>query len=560
MRCSNLFFPTIKEVPVDAELVSHQLMLRSGMIRQVGSGLYTFLPLGMRVLLKIQSIIREEMLSIGAQEIIMPCIQPAELWQQTGRWDDFGPQMLKIKDRHLRDFCFAPTHEEVITDLMRKEIRSYKQLPIVVFQIATKFRDEIRPRFGVIRAREFLMKDGYSFDKDEEGMNNSYDNMYSAYNNIFSRLGIKYCVVHADTGSIGGKYSHEFHAMADCGEDILVYSKNSDYAANIELATCSYEPNDEFKDVVGDPVLVSVDVGTEANIRTKVVSSGENLFFLLLASGDEINETKISHIEGIGLDWKFLSPDEIEKIYFCSPDFIGPYPSPDKATIIADNKLLYHSGPVVCGANKDGFLWTNVDIRRDISGIVFADIRKVVEGDLSPDLSGPLHFCRGIELGHIFQLEKKYSRAMSCSFVNEEQKKEELFMGCYGIGISRALAAIIEQSHDDKGIIWPRAIAPFQVIIITIGLSSSNRVIEVAENLYNELCSLSIEVLYDDRQSRPGIKLNDADLIGIPDRLIVSQATIEVNSVEYQCRSSRSSKLVPLSDIGSYLISVGRSV
>ncbi|WP_092485046.1 proline--tRNA ligase [Candidatus Ichthyocystis hellenicum] len=557
MRCSKLFFPTMKEVPVDAEIISHQLMLRAGFIRQVGSGLYTFLPLGVRVLIKIQAIIREEMSAIGAQEIIMPCVQPAELWQQTGRWDDFGPQMLKIKDRHLREYCFGPTHEEVVTDLARREIKSYKQLPFVVFQMTTKFRDEIRPRFGIMRAREFLMKDGYSFDKDEEGMNVSYDNMYSAYHKIFDRLGLKYCVVCADTGAIGGSCSHEFHAMADCGEDTIAYAEHSNYAANIELATCSYErPGNSVP--VDKPVKVPADQSGEVTVRTCAVLSGESVFFLVIAAADEINDTKVSNLKELKSGWRFLTPEEIQDKFSCTHDYVGPYLLPEDVAVILDNRLLYSSDSIICGANECGYRWVNIDAHRDLSGAVFADIRKVAEGDLSPDGGGPLHFCRGIEVGHIFQLGRKYSRAMSCSFVNEEQGRTEVFMGCYGIGISRILAATVEQCHDDKGIIWPREISPFQVIIITIGSDQDSRVSEMAERLYKELVSLSLDVLYDDRQLRAGVKLKDADIIGIPDRLVISPNTIANGCVEYQERSSADRNLIPTSDIGSYLLSLKR--
>lgn len=557
MRCSKLFFPTMKEVPVDAEIVSHQLMLRAGFIRQVGSGLYTFLPLGVRVLIKIQAVIREEMAAIGAQEIIMPCIQPAELWQQTGRWEDFGPQMLKIKDRHLREYCFGPTHEEVVTDLARREIKSYKQLPFVVFQMTTKFRDEIRPRFGIMRAREFLMKDGYSFDKDEEGMGVSYDNMYSAYRKIFDRLGLKYCVVRADTGAIGGSCSHEFHAMADCGEDIIAYAEHSNYAANIELATCSYKRSDRVVPI-NDPAKKPADQVGEVTVRTYAVLSGERWFFLVISADDEVNNTKISNLKEFKSGWKFLSPEEVQDRYSCACDDIGPYLAPEEVTVILDNRLLYSSDSIICGANEQGYRWTNIDIQRDFSGAMFSDIRKVVAGDLSPDGGGDLRLCRGIEVGHIFQLGNKYSKAMSCSFVNEGQGRTEVFMGCYGIGISRILAATVEQCHDDKGIIWPREISPFQIIIITINADQDSKVSEMAERLYKELISLSLDVLYDDRPLRAGFKLKDADIIGVPDRLVVSPTTVGNGGAEYQNRSSADRRLISASEVGPYLLSLKR--
>lgn len=565
MRVSQFFISTLKEAPAEAELISHKLMLRAGLIKRLGSGLYTWMPLGLRILRKIENVVREEMNNSGAIEVLMPAIQPAELWQETGRWDLFGPQMLKIKDRHKHDFCFGPTHEEIITDIARREIKSYRQLPLNFFQIQTKFRDEIRPRFGVMRAREFLMKDAYSFHTDASSLAQTYQLMHETYSRIFTRLGLKFRAVAADTGAIGGSGSHEFHVLAESGEDAIAFCPDSDYAANIELASSLLAPPQKRDQPEGVMQKIStpdkktcaevaefLGVPLQKTVKTLAIKVKNKLFLLLLRGDHQLNELKIRKIPFLS-EFEMASEADILHEMGTIPGYIGPVGS--KACVIADQAVINMSN-FVCGANEEGFHLTHVNFDRDleIPEYVF-DIRNVVPGDSSPDGKGKLEICRGIEVGHIFQLRTKYSEIMKASYLDESGQTRYMEMGCYGIGISRIVAAAIEQNYDERGIIFPAAMAPFQLAIIPIGLQKSASVKNTVEKLYQQLTDAQIEVLLDDRDERPGVMFADMELIGIPHRIVIGERGLKQSVVEYQKRKDQASQAIPVDDFFSFITS-----
>ena len=532
MRTSQFYLSTLKEAPNEAELPSHKLMLRAGLIKRLGSGLYTWLPLGLRVLRKVEATVRDEMNKAGALELLMPAVQPAELWKETGRWEVFGPQMLKIKDRHERDFCFGPTHEEVITDIARSEIKSYRQLPLNFYQIQTKFRDEIRPRFGVMRAREFVMKDAYSFHTSFDSLQQTYQTMYQAYSNVFSRLGLKFRAVAADTGAIGGSGSHEFHVLADSGEDALAFCPDSDFAANVELAealapdsprdtaTETMREVDTPKQIACEDVAALLQIGIDRTVKAIAVMAPRETgwqFYLLLLRGDHsLNEVKAAKLDGLD-GFRFASDEEIRAHLNCPPGFIGPVGvDSGKVRVIADRSVAVMSD-FVCGANKPKFHLAGVNFGRDLpEPTLVADIRNVVSGDASPDGKGRLEICRGIEVGHIFQLRTKYSEAMQCTYLDKDGKTQVMEMGCYGIGVSRIVGAAIEQNFDQRGIVFPQAMAPFALAIVPVGYHRSEQVKAEADKLYAELSAAGIDVLLDDRDERPGVMFADMELIGIP--------------------------------------------
>jgi len=562
MRASGFFISTLKEAPAEAELISHRLMLRAGLIRRLGSGLYTWMPLGLKVLRKVEDIVREEMDAAGALELLMPAVQPAELWRETGRWDVFGPQMLKIRDRHERDFCFGPTHEEVITDIARREIKSYRQLPLNFYQIQTKFRDEVRPRFGVMRAREFVMKDAYSFHTDIHSLEETYQAMHVAYCRIFDRLGLRFRPVKADTGAIGGSSSHEFHVLADSGEDAIAFCPDSDYAANVEMAE-SLPPSaprgpavSEMRKVrtaakkTCEEVAAYLDVSIEQTVKTLAVVANGRMYLLLLRGDHHLNETKVRKIPFLS-DFRLASEEEIRAETGCIPGFIGP--TGLSLPVIADRTVAVMTN-FVCGANEEDYHLVSVNFGRDLKepDHVF-DIRNVVSGDLSPDEKGKLEICRGIEVGHIFQLLTKYSEAMKASYLDESGQSRPMEMGCYGIGVSRIVAAAIEQNHDERGIIFPVAMAPFQVVIIPIGLKKNAEVRAEAEKLYAALSSASIEVLLDDRDDRPGVMFADMELIGIPHRVVVGERGLKEGNAEYRGRRDEKSVVIPLPEIADFI-------
>ncbi|HWU33974.1 MAG TPA: proline--tRNA ligase [Methylovorus sp.] len=565
MRASQFFIATQKEAPQEAELPSHRLMLRAGLIKRLGSGLYTWMPLGLRVLRKVETVVRDEMNKAGALELLMPAVQPAELWQETGRWDVFGPQMLKITDRHERSFCFGPTHEEVITDLARREIKSYKQLPLNFYQIQTKFRDEIRPRFGVMRAREFVMKDAYSFHTSLESLEATYATMYQAYSNVFNRLGLKFRAVRADTGAIGGDGSHEFHVLADSGEDALAYCPDSDYAANVELAEAlppaapRAAAQETLREVDTPKQTACEDVaallGISVNLTVKAIAlmvasgEGQSRFVLALLRGDHsLNEIKLAKQPGFA-DFRFATEEEIRAHLNCPPGFIGPVGVSDAVSVIADHTVAAMSD-FVCGANKPKFHLAGVNFGRDLpEPSLVADIRNVINGDPSPDGKGVLELCRGIEVGHIFQLRTKYAEAMNATYQAENGELKIMEMGCYGIGVSRIVGAAIEQGNDARGIIFPAAMAPFSVAIAPIGMDRSDAVKDAAQALYAELQQAGIDVLLDDRGERPGVMFADLELIGIPHRVVIGDRGLKEGQVEYQARTDEQAQSVALSEI-----------
>ena len=564
MRVSEFFISTLKEAPTEAELISHKLMLRAGLIKRLGSGLYTWMPLGLRVLRKIENTVREEMDRSGALELLMPAIQPAELWQETERWDVFGPQMLKIKDRHDHDFCFGPTHEEVITDIARREIKSYRQLPVNFYQIQTKFRDEIRPRFGVMRAREFIMKDAYSFHTNFASLQKTYQIMYQTYQRIFTRLGLNFRAVTADTGAMGGSNSHEFHVLADSGEDAIAFCPNSEYAANIELVEAlppqdSHDaPYDVMKKIATPNKKTCAEVANFLNhpIQNTVKAiavTANNKFFLLLLRGDhQLNELKVRKIPLLA-NFELANEAEIIKYTGSLPGYIGPLGL--ESQVIADRAVIEMKN-FTCGANEEGFHFTGVNFSRDIQLPDYIyDIRNVVPGDPSPDGKGKLEICRGIEVGHIFQLRTKYSETMKASYLDDAGQTQAMEMGCYGIGVSRIVAAVIEQSHDVQGIVFPMAIAPFQLVIIPIGMKKSTLVQIETDRLYREFTAAKIEVLLDDRDERPGVMFADMELIGIPHRIVVSERGLKNTTIEYQGRQDKQSQAVPLQEILSFITS-----
>ncbi len=564
MRVSHFFLPTLREAPAEAELISHKLMLRAGLIKKLGSGLYSWLPLGLRVMRKIEQIVREEMNRAGAVELLMPAIQPAELWQETGRWDVFGPQMLKIKDRHERDFCFGPTHEEVITDIARQDIRSYRQLPVNLYQIQTKFRDEIRPRFGVMRAREFVMKDAYSFHAGFDDLKREYQNMYDTYSRIFDRLGLQYRPVAADTGAIGGTGSHEFHVLADSGEDAIAFCPDSDYAANIELAEAvapegerappaqAMEKTPTPGKTTCEAVTAMLKLPLEKSVKALALMHEDEMFMLLVRGDHQLNEIKASKISGLE-PFRFATDEEIQSRIGCRPGYIGPVGLPQEIRIIADRSVATMSD-FVCGANEADFHYTGVNFGRDLpEPSQVADIRNVVAGDPSPDGKGKLEICRGIEVGHIFQLRTKYSEAMKCTFLDDAGKTQPMEMGCYGIGVSRIVAAAIEQGHDEKGIVWPLPMAPFQVAIAPIGYQRNDAVREAADDLHRALTETGIDVLLDDRGERPGVMFADMELIGIPYRMTVGERGLKNGKVEIYSRASGESRETDLNSVVSEL-------
>lgn len=565
MRASQWLLATLKETPNDAEIVSHQLMLRAGMIRKLGSGLYTWLPLGLKTLRKVEHIVREEMNRSGAMELLMPAVQPAELWQETGRWDTFGGQLLTMQDSNGRDYCFGPTHEEVITDLMRHELQSYKQLPANFYQIQTKFRDEIRPRFGVMRAREFIMKDAYSFHLSQDCLQRTYDIMYDTYSRIFDRLGLKYRAVEADTGAIGGAVSHEFQVLADSGEDLIFYSDNGTYAANIEQATSFIPPKANITSApmqqVATPEQKSISdvakflkIGEEQTVKTLIVKGKEHpLIALVLKGDDELNEVKAAKHPLVQSPLQFADETIIQQTLGAPVGYIGPVHL--DIPIIADHHALAMSS-FVCGANQEDQHFTNVAWERDARYQEAYDLRNVKQGDTSPDGNGTLHACRGIEVGHIFQLGAKYAEAMKAAVINEEGALQTMLMGCYGLGISRVVAAAIEQHHDENGIIWPQNIAPFQLVIIPINAQRSSIVKDAAETLYQQLTDLGLDVLLDDRNERPGVLFADNDLMGIPHRLVVSERNLAQDLLEYKARNDKEASLIPMKELASFVSNV----
>ena len=558
MRVSRFFISTLKEAPSEAELPSHRLMLRAGYIRKLSSGLYTWMPLGLRVLRKVEAVVREEMDKSGGIELLMPAVQPAELWQETGRWEVFGPQMLKIKDRHNNLFCFGPTHEEVITDIARREVKSYRQLPLNFYQIQTKFRDEVRPRFGVMRAREFVMKDAYSFHSSFESLEQTYRVMYETYSRIFTRLGLKFRAVAADTGAIGGSGSHEFHVLADSGEDGLAFCPGSDYAANVELAeavapaTARQAASETMHDVstpnqtTCEDVAALLGIPLSRTVKLLAVIAAEQLVILLIRGDHNLNEVKVSKLPEL-TDFRFAREDEIRAFFNCPPGFLGPVGiDRSKTRIIADRSVaVMHD--FVAGSNKPKFHTAGINWGRDLpEPDLVADIRNVVTGDASPDGKGTLELCRGIEVGHIFQLRTKYSEALQATYLDENGKAQIMEMGCYGIGVSRIVAAAIEQNFDERGITLPAGMAPFQVAIAPIGYKKSEAVRNAAEQLYTELTAAGVEVLLDDRDERPGVMFADLELIGIPHRIVIGDRGLKEGNVEYQGRHDAAAQNTPL--------------
>jgi prolyl-tRNA synthetase len=570
MRTSKFFLGTIKEAPADAELVSHKLMLRAGLIRRLGSGLYSWMPLGMRVLRRVEAAVREEMNRAGALEIQMPCVIPAELWQETGRWDAFGPQMLKIKDRHKRDFLFGPTHEEVVTDIARREIRSYRQLPVHFYQMHTKFRDEIRPRFGVMRAREFVMKDGYSFHADYADLEREYRNMYDTYTRIFTRLGLRFRAVAADTGAIGGTGSHEFHVLADSGEDAIAYCPASDYAANVELAEAlapagpRHAPAEPMRKVATPGKTKCEDVAALlgvslkrtvkaiAVIRESVAYGAPGYFALVLLRGDhDLNEVKTQKVIG---PFRFATDDEIHEELGCRAGYIGPVGTGGNVAIYVDRTVAKMSD-FLCGANEAGYHLTGVnwarDLREDPAHV--HDLRNVVAGDASPDGQGALQIQRGIEVGHIFQLRTKYAEAMKAAFLDVSGESRSMEMGCYGIGVTRIVAAAIEQNHDERGIAFPAPMAPFAACLVPVGYHKSAALKKAADALYDALVAAGIDILFDDREERPGVLFADMDLIGVPHRIVLSDRGLAAGNAEYKARRDAEPTSVPLGDVVRFL-------
>lgn len=564
MYLSKFPITTLKEIPADAEITSHRLMLRAGLIRRLASGLYSWLPLGVRVLRKVENIVREEMNKSDGLEVLMPTVQPAELWQESGRWEQYGPELLRFNDRHGREFCYGPTHEEIITDLARRELNSYKQLPVNYYQIQTKFRDEVRPRFGVMRSREFLMKDAYSFHIDQPSLQQTYELMYQTYSDIFTRLNLKFRAVMADSGAIGGNSSHEFHVLADSGEDALAVSNESDYAANIEkaetIASTAPRPTARSEmQTVETPNQHSIEdvakflhVDAAQCVKTLLVAGSEkdSVVALVLRGDHELNEIKAEHQSAIASPLCFASEEQVKAVAGCEPGSIGPLGL--TISVIADYAAL-QLADFVCGANADGKHLTGVNWERDLPLPVAADLRNVVDGDTSPDGKGTLSIVRGIEVGHIFQLGEKYSEAMNAKVLDENGKSVTMTMGCYGIGVTRVVAAAIEQNHDDNGIIWPQSIAPFDVAIAPINFQKSDEVREAAIKLHDELTAAGLEVLLYDQKARLGEMLANLDLIGIPHRVVIGDRGLAEGNVEYKARTDADSQDMPLADIGAHL-------
>ena len=576
MRASQFHLFTLKEAPSDAEVVSQKLMLRAGMIRKVAAGIYSYMPMGLRAIRKVETIVREEMDRAGAMELIMPMVQPAELWDETGRWDKMGDELLRFKDRHARDFALQPTSEEVVTDIARQELKSYRQLPKNFYQIQTKFRDERRPRFGVMRGREFTMKDAYSFDRSEEAAGRSYDIMFAAYKRIFDRLGLEYRAVAADTGAIGGDRSHEFQVIADTGEDAIVYCPDSDYAANIELAEAvsvlagravpekalektSTPGKATCKDVaefLGAPLTASLKslVLATDDVDDKGNPAGVTVWLLLLRGDHALNEVKASKLEGLKAGFRFATEAEILEHFGCKPGYLGPIGLKKPVKVIAD-RTVAHMSDFICGANDEDYHFTGVNWGRDLpEPDLVADIRNVVEGDPSPDGRGVLAIQRGIEVGHVFYLGTKYSKAMNATFLDEDGKPKHFEMGCYGIGVTRILGAAIEQNHDARGIIWPRAIAPFEVVICPVGWGKSEAVRDEAQKLYDALIAAGVDAILDDRDERPGVMFADWELIGVPHRVTIGDRGLKEGLVEYQGRRDAEAAKLPVGEVFGHVL------
>ena len=566
MRTSRFPLHTLKETPSDAEIASHRLMLRAGMIRKLAAGLYIWLPLGLRVLRKVENIVREEMDRAGGLEVLMPAVQPAELWRESGRWEEYGPELLRFRDRHNREFCFGPTHEEIITDLARNELQSYRQLPVNFYQIQNKFRDEIRPRFGIMRAREFLMKDAYSFHLGQESLQQTYDVMFATYNRIFSRCGLEFRPVEADTGSIGGNASHEFHVLADSGEDAIAFSTGSDYAANVEKAEAvamSSErpaPSEELR-IVDTPdaktineLVTQFDQAVEKTVKTLIVVASNETdadFVALLLRGDhELNEIKAEKLPQVAAPLCFATDEEIRDAIGAGPGSLGPLNL--QLPCIADRSAAV-TADFSAGANEDGKHYFGINWERDLPLPEVADIRNVVAGDPSPDGKGTLTIARGIEVGHIFQLGEKYAKALKAEVLDESGRGATMTMGCYGIGVSRVVAASIEQHHDDKGIIWPVSIAPFHVALLPMRMDKSDKVRESVEKIYRQLSDAGIEVLLDDRNTRAGIMFADMELIGIPHRIVIGERSLDEGMVEYRARTDSDNSMIPVGEIVDFL-------
>lgn len=570
MRASNYLFSTLRDAPSDAVVASHQLMIRAGMIRQVSKGLYTWLPTGVKVFRKIENIVREEMQKAGSLEVIMPGVQPAELWQETGRWQKYGPELLRMKDRHDRDYCLGPTHEEVITDIARNELTSYKQLPLNVFQIQTKFRDEVRPRFGVMRSREFVMKDAYTFHATQECLQSTYDIMHQAYCNVFDRIGLDYRPVRADTGSIGGAYSHEFHVLADSGEDDIAFSDTSDFAANVELAEAVslkstpdaatqeieevYTPNCKTIAAVAEFLKLPVEKTVKTMLIKGVDEEGESTIIALVLRGDHtINEIKVEKLKGAVVPFEFASEADIVAKIGCQPGSIGPRGLKEAGVKVVVDRSAAVISDFCAGANKDDYHFTGLNWGRDCDDFEVADIRNVVEGDPSPDGQGSIVIKRGIEVGHIFQLGQTYSEAMKATVLDENGKAQVMHMGCYGIGVSRIVAAAIEQNFDEKGIKWPLAIAPFEVAIVGMNYEKSESVKEACDELYNSLLAQGIDVILDDRKERPGVKFADCELLGIPHRIVVGDRGLKEGTLEYKSRETGDGEDVAVADALTFI-------
>ncbi|WP_059413483.1 proline--tRNA ligase [Cupriavidus basilensis] len=563
MKASQFFISTLKEAPSDAEIVSHKLMTRAGMIKKLGAGIYNYMPVGLRVIRKVENIVREEMNRAGAVELSMPVIQPAELWQETGRWDKMGPELLRLKDRHERDFAVQPTSEEVVTDIARSEIRSYKQLPVNFYQIQTKFRDERRPRFGIMRGREFTMKDAYSFDRDVAGLKVSYDKMFNAYVRIFERFGLEFRAVAADNGAIGGSGSHEFHVIADTGEDAIVYCPTSDYAANMEAAealpllagraapaealvntpTPGKAKCEQVAELLGIPLARTV----KSIVLATDGEAGAQIWLLLLRGDHELNEVKASKVPGLA-EFRFASEAEIVETFGTPPGYLGPIGTKKPVKVVAD-RTVANMSDFVCGANQKDYHLTGVNWGRDLPEPAVADLRNVVAGDASPDGKGVLEICRGIEVGHVFMLGTRYSESMGATFLDENGKTQPMQMGCYGIGVTRILGAAIEQNFDERGIIWPAAIAPFAVVICPVGYDRSDAVKAEADRIHAELLAAGVDVILDDRGERPGAMFADWELIGVPHRVVVGDRGLKEGRVEYQGRRDAEATQLPVADV-----------
>ncbi len=563
MKASQFFIRTLKEAPADAEIVSHKLMMRAGLIRKLGAGIYNYMPMGLKVIRKVEGIIREEMDKAGAIELLMPVVQPAELWQETGRWEKMGPELLRIKDRHDRDFLIQPTSEEVVTDIARHEIKSYKQLPVNFYQIQTKFRDERRPRFGIMRGREFSMKDAYSFDRDVEGMKVSYAKMFDAYTRIFQRLGLNFRAVNADNGAIGGTGSQEFHVIADTGEDAIAYCPSSDYAANIETAEAlsliasrgaasqamalTPTPGQVKCEEVAQFLKCSIEKTVKSIVLAVDQEDGAKLFLLLIRGDHELNEIKASKVPGL-TDFRFATEAEIIEYFGTPPGYLGPVKTKKPLMIVAD-RTVANMSDFICGANQEGHHLTSVNWGRDLPEPLVADLRNVISGDASPDGKGVLEICRGIEVGHVFQLGTRYSESMNAVYLDEKGQSQPMVMGCYGIGVTRLLGAAIEQRFDDRGIMWPVSIAPFQVVLCPMGYDRSDMVREASDKLYQDLMSAGIEVILDDRGERPGAMFADWELIGVPYRVVIGERGLKEGQLEFQARTDTEASTIPVGEV-----------